>query len=154
MWFAGALAALIVAIALHGAAGRLFPGNALPRFLWIGLSLAAVLGYWLHKNYRFDIEFLSALLIYAFGCELYIFVFTFSLYSVSANLLVRLRGGPQTEQQVSELYDSTRMIERRLDRLSEKQLLLREDDRLQLTKRGSLLVSAYAVLDRIFGRAS
>ena len=150
-WLGGALAVLAVAAAAHAATGPLFRSNAIPRFLALGALAGLGLGYGLGAVYGLGIRFWSGLLVYALGCELYLFVFTLSLYSVSANLLVRLRHGALDQERINALYDSSRMVELRIDRLLEKNLLYRDGDRLRLTEAGARLAATFARVATFFG---
>jgi hypothetical protein len=143
IWLAGSLGAWVLTVAAHAASGRLVRGSAIVRFASIGCVSGLALSLGLGIFYGPTVELLAGMLLYAFGCELYLFVFTLSLYSISANLLIRLRANAMTIQQIDALYDSGRMVEVRLDRLVQKKLLYRDCGRLCLTDTGLRLAVAF-----------
>jgi hypothetical protein len=143
MWLAGSVCAWALTLVVHAASGRLVHGNAILRFVLIGCVFGLGLGVGLGVFYGLTVELLTGMLLYGLGCELYIFVFTLSLYSISANLLIRLRANAMTAQQVDALYDSGRMVELRLNRLVHKNLLYRDGDRLCLTGIGLRLATVF-----------
>lgn len=141
-----ALAALAVAIALHGLLVRLWDG--LPRVpgavlagLPVGIGLLAVL-------IRLDAapsHVAAAALCYGLGIELYVFLFTLIANSVTLGLAMRLGpGGGVT-------YDTAAMVERRLEQLRGAGLL--EADGAggwRATAKGERLVATFDRLRRFF----
>jgi len=151
LWLGAALAVLLLTVALHAASSRISAANALARLAAIGGAMGAGLVYFLMAAHVDRIELVAGLALYAFVCELYVFVFTLSLYSVSANLLARLRDGELTAKQIHSTYGSVRMVEIRIARLVEKNLLTRDGNRLRITASGRLLVDAFLRLGAAFG---
>ena len=94
---------------------------------------------------------LSAGLIYAFGCELYLFLSTFSLASISSNILAELRLGPLTEGELARRYASERMVRLRIERLLAAGLMVEADGAFQLTPKGAHLVGIFERLRALFG---
>lgn len=96
-------------------------------------------------------EILGALLIYAFACELYVFLFTLTLGSVSAQLLVLLAQSPRSPSALDASYSGRDMTERRIERMACNGLIVARDGLIELTGRGRRLVGAFASLRRFFG---
>lgn len=151
MWLVSALIGVVVAIALHAATSRLVAANAVLRFVLAGSLTGLFLIAWLFRKYGCSIESVAGVLIYALACETYIFVFTLAGFSISANLLGRLRGGAMSEGEIDRLYDSAQMIRLRLARSTEKKLIAVDDGIIVLTPSGRRLVVAFTMLRRFFG---
>jgi hypothetical protein len=150
MWFISALAALAFAIAAHFATSLYIASNALARFVAIGCLTGVVLMAWLYRAYGWEIETVAAILVYAFACELFIFLFTFAGFSVSANLLTRLSKEAMTDSQIDQLYGSTQMVQMRIDRALSKGLIIMDGDEVRLTVAGRRLVVAFNLLRACF----
>jgi hypothetical protein len=150
MWFNSALAALMVAIVVHYVTGRYIASGALARFIVIGCLAGVGLMAWLYRAYGWEIEAVAAILVYAFACELYIFLFTFASFSVSANLLSRLSREAMTSDQIDQLYGSRQMVQMRIDRAIAKGLIVVDGDRVHLTIAGRQLVIVFNFLRACF----
>jgi hypothetical protein len=92
----------------------------------------------------------AAALVYAFCCELYIFLFTFALSSITANLLGRLSRCNMTDRDIEQFYDSRHMVATRLDRLVAVGLLEEGQAGLRLTTEGARMVSTFRLLRGFF----
>ena len=124
--------------------------NSLYAFIFSGLVLG--LGLIITLNYIFsNLAVMPSILLYAFLCELYIFLFTFASSSVSANLLVRLRGRSLERALIDRIYDSDQMITRRIDALAKNRLLERKDNIVIITSIGSRVVKLFNLLRHFFG---
>ena len=93
MWGVWVLIYFAVAIAGHAVLCRLpLRGNFVVKFLLVGGLLGVALGAHEVLSHGLAIEAWTALLLYAFACELYIFLFivflSFSLGSPTFRLLV------------------------------------------------------------------
>jgi hypothetical protein len=152
MWLASALASFLVAIVLHAVTGRIpLIANAVIRFLAAGGAVGLALIAWLVDRYGLaSAELWSGAAIYAFLCQLYIFLFTMTLGSISANLLVHLSRGPLRLDEVEQLYAGRRMVEFRIARLIGTSLLAHEAEGLALTPRGLRTVAMYRRLRSFF----
>ncbi len=127
------------------------PGNSVVKFLASGT--AAGLGLIFHES-RFigaNEKMLSTALMYAFICEVYIFLFTFVKTSISASLLFVLRSHALSEQQIERLYPKESMVSRRMEKLFEEGLLESKDDRSVLTTKGQRVVKIFRALQSFFG---
>lgn len=152
MWLGTVILCIAASVLVHAVLTRLSPKpNAVFLFLAggvpIGMALcaSAIVVYGLAA-----IEFASAILIYAAFCELYLFLFTLALSSISANILVRLLGGPRVQLELNEFYNNAAMVEARLARMQSAGLLRREGAGLQITPRGALVVRSYRFLRTLF----
>src|SRR5437588_6035442 len=108
MWWIGIGLAVTGSVLVHALLTRAAPKQntvilAVIGGLVTGLPLI-IWAWWMFGPLSTD--FLSAVLIYAAICELYLFLFTLALSSVSANVLVRLIAGPQDRDELHSSYDS------------------------------------------------
>jgi hypothetical protein len=113
-----------------------------PGGILLGLSLSVRAQPW--------VQILSSLLVYALICELYLFLFTLTISSVSANLLLALRRKALTEEELEEQYDSRKMVAQRLARLEAVGLLGRSGDTLRPTPSGLRATARWAAFRRFF----
>lgn len=145
MWWKAVILGIVASVFLHAFLTRLAPTrNAVALFLAAGIVVGIALCGWMLEVYGpASIEFVSALLIYAAFCELYLFLFTLALTSVSANILVRLRDGPRDPAELDELYDDAAMVETRLLRMQAAGFVQRIESSLNVTSRGRRLLSGY-----------
>ena len=151
MWFAAALATFVMAIGTNFVLARsLFPGRAVARFALVGSVFGAGLLGGFSIKYTVGIEPIAGFLLYAVCCELYVFLFTLVLSSVSANIVLRLKQGALDDHQLNNIYDSAHMIELRIDRLLRKKLLSSTDEQMQLTKKGKCFVLAFNFFRMLF----
>jgi hypothetical protein len=152
MWAVAAALAVLTTLALHGVSTRLAPRlNSVVLFLTGALIVGMILAAWTGTAVGpLSIPSLAALLVYAASCELYVFLFTLVLSSVSANILVRLANGPLGLGELDVSYSSEAMVEQRLSRMEGAGFLVRAAGGLWLTRRGILVVSVYRLLRTIF----
>jgi hypothetical protein len=156
MWLLISLLALLCAVLAHAALTRAarMPGNMVVKFVVpagaIGLALAATLV----SQYGHNLPLLAGLLIYAFGCELYIFLFTLVSSSVTVSVLLRLGADRLTRSQIDALYDERQMVAGRITRLVRNGWLVETASGYVLTRRGLTVLHAFARLRRFFGHAA
>lgn len=93
----------------------------------------------------------SATFLYAFLCELYIFLFSFAYSSVSANLLVRLQGRSLEREVIDDLYDSDVMVTRRVEGLVRVGLLDHKKGIIIPTENGRMVAGIFNAFRRFFG---
>jgi hypothetical protein len=153
MCFAGAFVGLMMAVAGHAGLCRAsMPLNVVTRFLIAGGLAGACLLWWLLGRYGMTApQTWAGALVYAFCCELYIFLFTFAMSSVTANLVGRLSRCNMTDADIEQLYDSRHMVATRLDRLVAVGLIDEGPAGLRLTTEGARLVRIFWQLRRLFG---
>ncbi len=152
MWFVAALLALILAVVAHAGVCRAsIPLNVVSRFLLAGGLMGAGLVWWLVTQYGMSApQTWAGALVYAFCCELYIFLFTFAMSSITANLLGKLSRCDLTDADIEQLYDSRLMVATRLDRLIAVGLIIERPTGLQLTAKGARMVGTFNRLRGFF----
>jgi uncharacterized membrane protein YeaQ/YmgE (transglycosylase-associated protein family) len=152
MWFVGALLGLMMAVVGHAALCRApVPLNGVTRFLLIGSLVGACLVWWLvHRYGATAAQTWAAAVVYAFCCELYIFLFTFAMSSITANLLANLSRSDMSDADIEQLYDSRHMVATRLDRLVAVGLVDEGPTGLRLTTEGARMVRTFRRLRGLF----
>jgi hypothetical protein len=152
MWFVGAFLGLIIAVVGHAGLCRAsMPLNVVTRFLIAGGLVGACLVWWLLNRYGATApQTWAGAAVYAFCCELYIFLFTFAMSSITANLLGRLARSNMTDTDIEQLYESRYMVATRLDRLVAVGLIEDGPAGLRLTPEGARMVGIFRRLRRFF----
>lgn len=154
MWAVSAVSASLIALVLNSFAARFrFHDNAVVRFAAIGCGVGFILSAGLWPAYGVSMEIAAAILLFAFFCELYIFLFTLVLSSVSVNIMLRLRRGSISEPMLDEIYSGKAMIALRIDRLLQSGLLREVDSLIEATERGRRLASLFNRFRRLFGHS-
>jgi len=141
------LIVLFVCIITHSIASRLpvlKNNNSVVLFIMIGSIFGLIYAALLYIMQGLTLCLLSNLLVYAFGCELYIFIFTMTIGSISANLLLRLRNHNLTIEEINRLYNSKKMVSDRIQRLISVELIAESDAGLFLSSKGERLARAFA----------
>jgi hypothetical protein len=153
MWFVGVLVALVIAVVGHAGLCRAsMPLNVVTRFLITGGLIGAGLVWWLISRYGATApQTWAGALVYAFCCELYVFLFTFAMSSITANLIARLSRYDMTDLDIEKLYDSRHMVATRLDRLVTVGLIEDLPSGLRLTTEGTRMVRTFRWLRDFFG---
>ena len=84
MWLAWTLLALIVAVTGQFLVARFHGGGSfVARFSLVGGPISLAMAASLLKTYGLSLEFWGGMFVYAFGCELYVFLGTLVGSSVS-----------------------------------------------------------------------
>lgn len=152
MWVLWTGISFLGAVAAHAVAVRLpIPGSVVVRFLLPGSVIGLALVFLLVAAFGLSLATLAGTLLFAFLCELYIFLFTLAVSSVSASILRTLRSGLATSGRLNELYNPGAMVGRRVDRLYRSGFLARSSMGFALTRRGRTMQGAFSVLKRFFG---
>jgi hypothetical protein len=147
-----ALACFAQAVFLHGLAMRVpLRVDVVRRFLLVGIPLGIALVAYSLATFGLALHAFTAILLYAFLCELYIFCFTLVLSSVSATMLIMLRRGPVEASSFTSSYDPRGMVKLRLDRLVKNGLIEPRGNRFVVTSKGMQLHQVFAVLRHFFG---
>jgi hypothetical protein len=148
-WSALSLACFGAALALHALASRFgLIRPAIRRYIVIfGGAGVALLGAILFAGLPAT-EALAAVLAYGFLVELYLFMFTLSLGSVSVKILRLLRVTPLTRDEIEARYAPEQMVDIRLHRLVVSGFIVRSDDVFRLTRKGR---SVRFAIDRVRG---
>lgn len=148
-----ALIALVFAVVLHSVFCRLpVPIDRVIRFLIAGSLVAVVLLIYCSSRFGIlSIQTLAGMSLFAFCCELYIFIFTMTISSISANLLIRLSLGSMTTDSIAQRYDSRRMIEARIERLIGSGFVRVDDQRILFRGKGRFFLDVFTRLRTFFG---
>jgi hypothetical protein len=151
-WAGLVFGSFAVALALHRIACRLSSKvDRVSRFLLAGGIAGASLVWATSARYGLEsVETAGAALVYGFLCELYIFLFTMTISSISSNVLVRLSYQDMHIEEIARRYDSRQMVRQRLERLAAAGLLSRAGSRLTLTPKGARFVATFQSLRRFF----
>ena len=145
----------MLAVLLHGLAMRApLRLDSVRRFLLIGVPLGVALVAVSLARFGPTLPGIAAILLYALLCELYIFLFTLVLSSVSATILIMLRRGPVQPSALASVYEPREMVKLRLDRLLKNDLVERASGRLAVTEKGERLHRLFSGLRRFFGHES
>ena len=141
-------------IAVVGHAGLCrasIPLDGVTRFLIAGGVVGVCLVWWLFNRYGATApQTWAGAMVYALCCELYIFLFTFALTSITANLVGKLSRCDLTDTDIEQLYDSRHMVATRLDRLIAIGLVVERPAGLQLTRKGARMARTLSRLRGFF----
>jgi hypothetical protein len=152
MWFVGAVLGLMIAVVGHAGLCRAsIPLDGVTRFLIAGGVVGVCLVWWLFNRYGATApQTWAGAMVYALCCELYIFLFTFALTSITANLVGKLSRCDLTDTDIEQLYDSRHMVATRLDRLIAIGLVVERPAGLQLTRKGARMARTLSRLRGFF----
>lgn len=92
----------------------------------------------------------SLILIYVFFAELYLFLITFSLSSISANILVMLSSTSKSISEIEQAYSGEYMAQKRVARLIQVKFVEERNEKIYLTDKGMYLVRIMSILRSIF----
>ena len=155
MWLLLAAAYFVVTIGLHALVTRLPLGvSSVARFVVVGCLCGLVLAAHLFALYGLTPPVVTALLLFALASEVYIFLFTLTMSSISSTILLTLRSGAIDEQALDARYSASYMVDSRLTKLEASDFLHRDGDRFSLTTRGQGLVASFRRVRRLFFRAA
>ena len=138
------------AVAVHALTTRLRRGNAIVNFLLVAAAGGLALACHLVCRAGLSSPGVAGLLVYAFACELYLFLFTLVASSVSARLLLLLRERHLSAPQIRALYEPAGMVERRVERLVAAGLLEPDGSSYRVSARGRRLVRLFLACRRFF----
>jgi hypothetical protein len=153
-FWAGLVAGCFVAaVGTHALACRIpLRADRVTRFVVLGGITGGFLVLALAQRYGLlTVHTVSGALLYGFLSELYIFLFTMTVSSISSNLLVRLRAGDLTAEEIDGYYDSRAMVRNRVERLLSTGFLSRDGTRLTPTRKGLRLIRMLQGLRVFFG---
>lgn len=153
MWLMLSVAAFVTSILVHAAAVRLVPrAGAVPAFVAVGGAIGVALIGYCALSYGSAPPTLAATLVYAFACELYIFLFTLVGNSVSFGLLTKLASHPLRPDEIAAFYRAEAMITRRFEQLEGSDFITTRANGVKLTARGKRVVRIFSLLHAVFGR--
>ncbi len=139
----------LLSVAGHAVLRRAFVRlNSVSGFLVVGVAAGAALAIHEWLAYGVGVAALAALAAYACACELYLFLFTLVGTSISVRLLLTLRDGERTEQELAAMYRPSDMVARRIQRLHAVGLLDTEET---VSLRGRRLLRTFGRLRGFFG---
>jgi hypothetical protein len=151
----GALGVFVGAVIAHAVVCRLPIGlNIVFRFVLVGGVLGLAWTWWLYGTFGLAPQFCAGVLVYGLCCELYVFLFTLAMSSISANLLVSLSRRAITTAEIEQLYDSRAMVSSRIDRLVAVGLFDETPAGLELTAKGARTVRTFGRLRTFFRHPS
>lgn len=152
MWFVSAILALTTAIFLHAVLRRKFRTlNIVVSFVIAAGLSAIILTCWLVLRYGIiTSQTWGAILIFCLMCEMFLFVTTLAMASISANCIVTLAVG-RSGADVERVYDNKVMVGTRIDRLKAANFIAELPDGLTLTPAGRRIVLISGWLRRFFG---
>ena len=151
MWIALPLTCFGLLVILHGVWMRIpLRIDSVRRFLLLGIPVGGALVIYSIATFGPTVPAFSAILLYAFLCELYLFFFTLAVSSVSATMLIILRKGPMQASTLERTHDSRGMVKLRLDRLIKNGFIEHKDNRLTVTAKGMRLHQTFSALRRFF----
>jgi hypothetical protein len=153
VWLTSALFALMAGVTGQFLAARFQMGRGfVARFLLVGGTVGCVMVACLMTTYGLSVEFWAGMLVYAFACELYIFLGTLVDSSVSVSLLLSLRHGSSSRAELDRRSSGRAMVASRLEKLCENGLLERAGDRYTVTRRARWLLALFRALRFFFHR--
>jgi hypothetical protein len=154
MWILWTAAYFIFAVGIHALTCRILSGNRVIKFLVGGSSVVGLLAFHLLILNSSLWVFFSSLTIYAFLCELYIFLFTLVGSSISAKLLVTLRTKKLSDDEIARLYSTTGMVKSRIERLQATDLVCKlGSQNFKVSPKGEILVRAFSMFQWFFGHS-
>lgn len=153
MWVSATALALLTGVILHGLAARFDVGLSRETlFLVTGGVSGAALGVWLISRHETGLATVASLLAFAFCSELYIFLFTLTLNSISAGILLQLGSCALTASELEHLCNGRVMVERRLEQMVAAGFIaVHSGDVISVTQKGKKLIRVFSVLRRFFG---
>jgi hypothetical protein len=148
----GALIVFAAAVAAHAVSCRVPASlNIVFRFVVVGGVFGLLWVWWLADRFGLAApQFWCGVLVYGLCCELYVFLFTLAMSSISANLLVSISRQDMTSAEIDKLYDSRAMVSSRIDRLVAVGLFDETPAGLVLTEKGRRTVRTFGRLRRFF----
>ena len=155
MWWSLTVGAFFFTLGAHAAVCRLpIRADRVIRFLAVGGITGLVLAWLVIAHYgAIAPQTIAALLAYALACEIYIFLFTMTISSISANLLIKLSERELTIPDISSMYDSGKMVAQRLHRLVGTGFLRDSEAGVTITEKGQRLTAAFDLLRSFFRHA-
>jgi hypothetical protein len=151
MWLVVVAVYTALAVSLHALLRRIAHRiNSVAVFVLIGGAVGIGLVVYLVVVDLPTSELWAVLVLYALACELYTFLFTLVMTSVSAGLLLTLRTGSIIETELTEHSDPDEVARVRIERLVTGGLLREDGGNLTPTAKGRRLVWVFAILATIF----
>jgi len=154
MWYVGAGSCFLLAVISHAFLCRLrWKSNRVLRFIMAGSLWGVVLLGYLAGQYGVSSEMLASLVLYAFVCELYIFVFASLPTSVTVALLLAVGSKQKTQAEIDAFLGDNLMVSMRLEGLLREGLLEGSPSQYVLTDKGKRLVHIFRLFQDFFGHS-
>ena len=155
MWFVAGLASFGLSVLAHVIVCRTrIALNGVFKFVVVAMPMGALLTILLLKVYGVSLESWASLLLYALLCELYVFTFTMVGSSVSVSILMRLRAGGRSIEEIERQYSAEYMVESRFSKLVNNDLLAPVNGDYVITDRGKRLLHVFEWLRSFFRHAA
>lgn len=149
-----AAAFFVAAVVLHAIWCRLSTRlSVVVKFVAVGGLVGLMMAAYLLSAFGASVGMLAGLLGYALACELYIFLFTLILSSVSAIWLRRLHRGSIDTATLAEAYSPAWMVDSRVQRLVDNGFLVQDGETYRLTEKGRGMIRTFGRLRRAFNHA-
>jgi hypothetical protein len=137
----------VLTVFAHGVFGQLkFPQNMVFRYLLIWAIGVFGLSFWFWINETSGVEWLAGLALLAFLGELYVFLITFVISSVSVAILMK----PENRKKDFPARNPKKMAEKRIATLVRLGWLHPGHVGWQLTVKGRIVFSVYRGFQRLF----
>lgn len=151
-WYILTATAFIITITLHSALCRCYVNiNRIIKFIGIFIPICFCLAFAISEKYGLvSLPTFTGILAYLFLCELYVFLFTMILTSISANILFQLSNKRMNISDIMKMYDSSDMVINRISRLIDAGLLYQQDNNLILTTKAKNIQIVFRVAKKIF----
>jgi hypothetical protein len=128
-----------------------FSRNTVFTFIGIGGFFGVFLLLLILNSFGLAVEFWSAILLYSFLCELYIFLFTFVGNSVSVSLIRALaKHRYMSLESIKKLYESDSPAIGRIEKLASVGLLCASESGYSLTAKGKRFIKIFQALRGFF----
>jgi hypothetical protein len=153
MWFLGAISAFSIAVVVQAVLRRTkrATSNITVSFLIAACLPGVIFFSWLIARFGCASETWGGSLVFCLLCELYIFLTTLAMASVTANCLVLLARNQNIDKKLESLYDSANMVGIRIDRLKAINLIKEGPSGLiSLTVAGERTVRVFSRIRRFF----
>lgn len=141
----------VISVFLHGVTVKIFKKiNIVYLYILIGSLMGILLIFFQYCISTNHIEIISSITLFALLSELYIFVFTLVISSVTVQLLISLTSGPQNLSAIKndKFYDE--MVQLRIARLIKNQFLILINNGLTITNKGLRLIRFFNWLKSVF----
>ena len=151
-WLLTATIALLFTVIVHSVLCRFYMQiNRVIKFVLIFIPIWICLLWLLSNKYGiFSLETFAGILTYSFLCELYVFLFTMILSSISANILHQLLKVKMPITTLINMYNSKDMVQNRITRLIETGLLNEKENRYLITPKAKHLLKVFNYAKKIF----
>ena len=152
MWIIYSAAIFLLAVLTHAILIRIFAlTGKLVLFIISGSLLGLGLVGLISAEYSFlSVQLFSAISMYSFLCELYIFLFSSLLSSISMNILTKLYRKNNNKYDICLDYSGEKMVTLRLNRLENLGMIKKLENRYIITNKGLKFLDTLKTLRNFF----